>query len=674
MVPRRRRTLSHHPAAQRTTLPPPPTAPMAGPRPELIADFAIPCEPQISPDGRSVVYVLLPFSRKGDYTDSNLWIASTSDGEPPRQFTYGIGRDRSPQWSPDGSAIVFLSDRAVRGTAQLHLIATNGGEARPILTALGAPVSAFAWSPNGGDIAFTSADEPEDNERAGEKRDDPKVFGQGWAYARLRLVSLATNEVKILVTGERHVSGFVWSPDGAELAYCTLQTPAPDAEGRAAVIERISRAGGEPRLVCHFPRAVRCLCWSADGKTILFTSSISSDPPSSEAVYAVARSGGEPRHLAFGIESCVLDLIQPPGAALAAVAVAAGLDTQFHWLDPRQGTLKTIYATMSDSPSGDVAYWALRSLPAAKTILALVCGSGAQPWELCVRQYGGRSELSTLRRVTDHQHALAGLEFGIQGPFTWLAGDGLALNGVLVMPPHAPRGVPLPTIVLLHGGPYARWGLGFHFEWIDWAQWLAMAGYTVLMPNPRGGLSHGESFTAAVRGNVGGVDYEDVMAAVDAAVDRGIADRDRLGIGGWSQGGFMAAWAISQSARFKAAVVGAGISHWGSMVMESDRPDVQRALAGGAPWDGPGPHGFDRRSPLSFADRITTPVLILHGEDDVRVPLAQAVGLHRALLERDVHVQFVVYPREGHLIAERAHQIDLLRRTLAWFDRWLRQR
>jgi dipeptidyl aminopeptidase/acylaminoacyl peptidase len=273
--------------------------------------------------------------------------------------------------------------------------------------------------------------------------------------------------------------------------------------------------------------------------------------------------------------------------------------------------------------------------------------------------------------VTDHQRSLVGLEFGTQEPFTWTASDGLELDGVLVRPRAARPGVPLPTAVLLHGGPYARWALGFHFEWIDWAQWLAMAGYAVLMPNPRGGLGHGESFAAAVRCDIGGIDHDDVMAAVDAAIDRGIADPDRLGIGGWSQGGFMAAWAVCQTTRFKTAVIGAGISHWGAMVMASDLPDVQRALAGGAPWDGAGPHSYDCRSPLSFASRVTTPVLILHGQEDARVPVEQAIGFHRALREQNVQAQLVVYPREGHLIAERAHQIDILRRTRAWFDMWI---
>src|SRR5436309_11270873 len=226
-------------------------------------------------------------------------------------------------------------------------------------------------------------------------------------------------------------------------------------------------------------------------------------------------------------------------------------------------------------------------------------------------------------------------------------------------------------LVLVHGGPYGRWGDEFHLHPLDCGQWLALAGYVVLMPNPRGGLGQGEQFAAAARGEVGQADYQDVIAAVDAAIARGIADAERLGIGGWSQGGFMSAWAVTQSDRFKAAVMGAGVSDWGMMVMTSDVPDFERELGGSAPWEGPVVHQYMKLSPITFAHHVKTPVLILHGEKDARVPLSQAIGFHRALREHHVPNEMVIYPREPHSIAERAHQIDLLKRVRTWYDRWL---
>jgi len=226
--------------------------------------------------------------------------------------------------------------------------------------------------------------------------------------------------------------------------------------------------------------------------------------------------------------------------------------------------------------------------------------------------------------------------------------------------------------MLVHGGPYGRWGHEFYFHALDWVQWLALAGYVVLMPNPRGGSGHGERFANAVRGDAGGADYADVMSALDAAIERGIADPDRLGIGGWSQGGFMTAWAVTQTKRFKAAIMGAGISDWGMMVMTSRMPDFQRVLGGSAPWEGAGPHPHARYSPISFVREVKTPVLILHGQEDPQVPVSQAIGFHRALREQRVPTELVVYPREPHSISERAHQLDVLKRVRGWYDRWLR--
>jgi dipeptidyl aminopeptidase/acylaminoacyl peptidase len=244
-----------------------------------------------------------------------------------------------------------------------------------------------------------------------------------------------------------------------------------------------------------------------------------------------------------------------------------------------------------------------------------------------------------------------------------------AVDGIVVRP----RGsdTPLPTILLPHGGPYARWANGFAGTLGNWGQWLAAGGYQVLLPNPRGGMGHGDAFARSVRGEVGQDDYLDIIGMLDAAIDRGLADRDRLGIGGWSQGGYMAAWAVTQTDRFNAAVVGAGVTDWGMLTMDTDAPAFEAVLGGSRPWDGPGPHRAARNSPISYTDAVTTPVLLLHGKEDRRIPPNQAIGFARALRERDVEVEQVLYPRAGHAPRERDQQLDLYRRVRDWFDRWV---
>jgi dipeptidyl aminopeptidase/acylaminoacyl peptidase len=191
------------------------------------------------------------------------------------------------------------------------------------------------------------------------------------------------------------------------------------------------------------------------------------------------------------------------------------------------------------------------------------------------------------------------------------------------------------------------------------------------MPNYRGGLGHGHRFAATVSGEIGNADFRDVMAGVDAMIERGVADPDRLAIGGWSQGGFMTAWAVGQTDRFKAAVMGAGVCDWRLMVAESDMTEFELDLAGDAPWDGFGPHRADRQSPISYARRVRTPVLILHGERDERVPASQGRFFGAALRRFNVPVEQVIYPREPHGVRERNHQLDLHRRLVAWYRRWL---
>jgi dipeptidyl aminopeptidase/acylaminoacyl peptidase len=644
---------------------------------EMIADLAQPQDLDLTPDGRSVVYTLVPYSMRDEHPTAALWVAPVEGTGAPRKFTAGQSEDKQPRWSPDGTQIAFLSDRATRGTAQLYVIAADGGEARALTSAANKrAVERFAWSPGGGHIAFVSADEPTpEDQRRERERDDGDVYGERWPFARLRLISLATGEVTTLVAGDRHVTDLAWSPDGTQIAYFTQPAPPLDHRARDMTIERVPVGGGEPHVLCSGQSYLNNLLWSADDETLLFTSGVSPHGQTSEAVYAVPAQGGpadsgqEPRRIALGEESCAAGLAQPRGTARAVVMVMAGLDSRLCWLDARTGALEPLSSATPEVTEAEIAGWVVRGVEGAETALAVVREAGQQPPEI----WAGRAGESASRQITRHQStALAGLSFGPQERFTWTTPDGWELDGLLVRPPDAHADGPLPMVVLVHGGPYGRWGPGFHLGWGDWAQWLALDGYAVLLPNPRGGAGHGERFAAAARGDVGGADFGDVMAAVDAAITRGIADGDRLGIGGWSQGGFMSAWAVTQTNRFKAAIMGAGVSDWGMMAMTSDVPQFERLLGGSVPWDGVGPHRHAQLSPISFARNVTTPVLILHGQKDERVPVTQAIGLHRALREAGVPCEMVTYPREPHGIRERAHQADLQRRVRAWYDRWLR--
>ncbi|MEU0883176.1 prolyl oligopeptidase family serine peptidase [Lentzea sp. NPDC005914] len=306
------------------------------------------------------------------------------------------------------------------------------------------------------------------------------------------------------------------------------------------------------------------------------------------------------RNLTEGLPGCPTDLIQDDGHAPIMV-VATGLDTEFHRLG--HGLLGRI--------------------------------TGAH------RPRGG------------HADQLGDVEWGVQERLRYRARDGLDLDGLLVLPPNKTRrDGPFPLITLIHGGPYDRWSDDFQLHWVPSAQWFAHQGFASFLPNPRGSLGRGHEFAAAVAGRVGQEEWHDVETGIDLLVEQGVADPDRLGISGWSHGGFMAAWATTRTDRFKAALVGAGISDWPKLIEKGEWGTFEAALG-----DSP------EHSPLTYADRIRTPLLIVHGAEDTNVPLEQAELLHRAVR----HSELVVYPGEGHSLKAREHRLDLLNRARRLF-------
>lgn len=356
---------------------------------------------------------------------------------------------------------------------------------------------------------------------------------------------------------------------------------------------------------------------------------------------------------------CPAELVQVrDGAPLALFA--DGLDTAVYRLDPDTRTFHAV-----STRQGSVA-----SLTASHTggpVAALV-STAQTPTDV----HAGPPQ-GPLSQLTDTRPELRGIDWGTQERLSYQAGDGLDLDGLLVLPPGRTRADgPFPLITFVHGGPYYRWTDEFHNSWYEPVQWLAAAGYAVFLANPRGGQGHGHAFAAAVAARVGEEEWSDILSGIDLLTEAGVADPDRLGIAGWSHGGFLAAWAVGQTDRFKGAMVGAGISDWGMQAAVGEEGALEEGLGGSRGWEGLGPHPHDAHSPISFASRIRTPVLILQGQDDPNVPVGQAIFFHRALRHFGVENELVVYPREGHGFMERGHRIDAAVRIRDWFDRCLR--
>ena len=272
--------------------------------------------------------------------------------------------------------------------------------------------------------------------------------------------------------------------------------------------------------------------------------------------------------------------------------------------------------------------------------------------------------LSWTRRSRTQPH-LDELEAGRAETLRWTSPDGTPVQGVLLRPEGGGETGPPPLVTVVHGGPTAMYHhshLGSHF----WAPSLLAAGYAVLLPNPRGSIGWGRAYAEANLGDMGGGDLADILAGVDLLVGRGDADPERLGICGWSYGGYMAAWAVTRTTRFKAAIMGAGIANWRSFHGVSNIPAWDRLYLEDEPYRTGG--GYTRYAPILHVDRVRTPTLILHGERDECVPVGQGYEWYRALREHGVETQLVVYPREGHGIVEKAHQRHLMRRSVEWLD------
>lgn len=630
---------------------------------DVLIGLSSPSDPRISPDALRVAYVAVPYSQKFDRPRQSIWVVPIDGSAAPRQFTASDGRDDEPRWSPDGKTLAFLSDREKAGVRRLYCLPSDGGEAY-LLLARKTSIGTFRWSPDGDKIAFTAADEPtEEDEQRAKNRDDADAYGERWPFARLCVLDVCRGQTVTLPTGDVHVVDLAWSPSGTSIAYLAAKTPEVEAQIDLFIAPAY---GGTPRQICSPVGRAHQLTWTTDGRRLLYVGHHEETPQSALTVFAVDVDGGMPRVIGprADEDACGIGVQAIPGDSRVLVATARGLSSRLELIDLDNGSSEPIY----DPPGANAVSWAATRVPSdGSLVLAVVQSDASSPPELWVGSPG-----RGLTPVTGHHADLRQFAFGPQEPFSWTSPDDLALDGLLVWPPSAPK-TPLPTVVLVHGGPYGRWPNGWSLSPVNWAQLLATHGYLVLLPNCRGGQGHGNRFAIAPRGDVGGADFLDVMAAVDAAIARGIADPERLGIGGWSQGGFMTAWAVTQTDRFRAGVMGAGISDWRMMVMESDMPILEATLGGDRPWDGPGPWLADLHSPVSFAKNVETPLLILHGRNDARVPIGQAVGFERALRQKGIPVQLVVYPREGHVIQEASHLRDLLRRVVGWYDRWLKE-
>jgi dipeptidyl aminopeptidase/acylaminoacyl peptidase len=625
---------------------------------EMVVDIRVPSQPKLSRDGETVAFVVAPIGRANDHPLTEIWIAATDGSTPARRFTSGTAHDIAPRWSYDGDWLFFLSDRANRGVLDLYRVPLHGGESER-LTTWSTGLDGFQVLPDGKRVIICSTDpKTEEEEKRAKEKNDAQVFGQTWRPSRLRILDLETKEIEAIDRfAPRHVVDFNLSQDASQLAVVTWPTPELDQSGIDSRIHVLDADGWTVTRSWELPADAGAPIWSADGGTLWYLGHVKPKWRGGYGIWKIGLDDAEPTLLTSGLPSCPYQFFSTTDGTFALLGT--GLDSEFVQFDGTTGEitkLKTIQGNISAlaiTPSGDRVAAITSSGDKSAEVWS---GPPSGPWTC----------------LTDLNPKLSEQQWGRQIRLDWTAEDGLEIDGLFVFPAgSSATDGPFPTVVVVHGGPYGRWTDSLNLSWAPSAQWLAAAGYAVLLPNPRGGFGRGSDFADRVSGRVGMEDWGDIQAGIDHVINLGYADPEQLAIGGWSQGGFMTAWAIGHTDRFKAGVMGAGVSDWGMMVAESDVPQFESDLGGSYGWEGIGPHPHESVSPISFAHQISTPVLIVHGGNDARVPVSQARYLARSLRTQGKTFELVVYPREPHGIQERLHQIDLLNRTRAWYQQWI---
>jgi dipeptidyl aminopeptidase/acylaminoacyl peptidase len=591
---------------------------------------------------------------------SALWQIDLETGTVS-QFTSGTAGDTTPRWSPDGSRIAFLSDRAKPGTTALYTISASGGEAVLHTTWKGG-ISTFAWSPNGDCIAFLGKDaKTEEDERREKEREDHVVREREFKFDRLYVVDAAGGEPRLLSReGATHVADLSWMPDGSGVVALHLRTPLADEwQGPSDLILYSLDENTPPKMVMHCDEGIADPRVSPDGVSVAFRAK-AGRVTALDQLWTVPLSGGD-RVLLTRNYAGTIDAHRwaPDSGSLHFVAFE-DLWGALRSVD-RNG--EAISPLLAESEERCGSFDPSLGEDGAGQTIAVVRNSSTSPPEVWVGQVGG-----TLTPRTTFNENLRQRRLSTAEPIQWTSDD-VEIHGLLLRPVGYAEGTRYPLVTHVHGGPAWLWSDRWLADWHDWAQLLAQRGFAVLLPNPRGSTGRGSAFTDANVNDLGGGEFRDMMRGVDAVIAMGIADPERLGVGGWSWGGYMTAWTVSQTNRFTCAIMGAGLSNLASDQGQNDVPRMNDDYFDVSPYEEP--QAYLQRSAITYVRNATTPTLILHGEKDERVAIPQAWEMYRGLQWAGVKVEMVTYPREGHPIKERAHQIDLLTRVLDWFGRHL---
>ena len=638
----------------------------------------------ISPDGKWAVFVRsVPVleAEKSEHR-SHIWLVSTDGGEP-FQLTNGPSGDSGPQWSPDGGSIAFTSKRG-EDKSQIWIISIGGGEAKQ-LTQTKNGASTPRWSPDGKRIAFLMQEkDSEATEKQKKAKDDPVTIDKDdFKQTHLWVIDTETmdDEPELLFTldaesdeegenarderdksrrlteGDFHASDPRWSPDGKQIAFVSAPSPkANDAmfNSTIQVFDVLTRDSdvGQIRKLTDFNGGEDSARWSPNGKQIAFLHS--PEGYGQKDLYTISAEGGTPTNLVADFDRNTDTPIWSLDGTTVYFTAMDGVRWHFYSVPKDGGEVHQI-------TEGDYVVGGISIADDSDTFLCNRNGPNT-PDDLWV----GSIRTGELSQLTTLNPQIADFALGEVQVIRWQSSDGLEIEGLLCLPVGYEKGKRYPLIVEPHGGPRSTRDLGFKPEW----QYFSGEGFAVFAPNFRGGDGYGRQFATANFCEWGVGDYQDIMTGIDSLIEKGVADPEGLVVGGWSYGGYMTSWMITQTDRFKAAFNGCGIINLVSMFGQTDIPGFMQLYFAGPPSQQL--ELYHKLSPISHIHRVKTPTLILHGEEDRRVPLPQSEEFYAGLKALGIDVEFVKYPRAGHGIGEPRHRLDVLKRLLAWYKKYVK--
>ncbi len=632
-------------------------------------------DPQVSPDGKWVAYTVGTVDAEKDTRDKDIWMVSWDGAQQVRLTATAETSESRPRWSPDNRYLAFIraagEETKAKNTAQVWLLNRSGGEAQQ-LTSFNGGVSDFVWSPDSKRLALVVSDpnpndDPEKKEGWKRKTAPPIVVdrylfkwdGQGYLqslHSHLSLFDVEAKKAETLTTGRFDEELPAWSPDGTSVAFVSNRNDDPDRSNDTNIYVMAARAGAEARQLTTFAGSDGGRpSWSPDGRSIAYLQGDETkwEQYEQEKLAIVPAAGGTPKVLTEALDRPVTGDI---------VWSSDGHSLSFVVEDDRVTYLGKVAATGGAVEKVTTGRQTVSNLSRRDDgTLAFLMGTVSSPSEAYALENG------TARRLTHQNDALmADLQLATGEDFTSTSKDGTEVHSIVLKPASFVQGTRYPTLLLIHGGPNGQDAHSFGFE----EQFLAANGYVVLEVNYRGSSARGAAYQKAIAADWGNKEVVDLLGAVDGLIAAGIADPERLGVGGWSYGGILTDYVIATDQRFKAAVSGAGTAFTVALY-GVDQYIKQYDTELGPPWK-----NFDTYIKLSYpflhADRIKTPTLFLGGEKDFNVPINGGEQMYQALRSLNLDTQMVIYPGQFHGITMPSYARDRLQRYVAWFDKYLK--